>query len=52
LGLERSSTSITATGFNYVNEGGKQKFEVSNLHLAEEGVKVSAQLLTLGTPVD
>jgi hypothetical protein len=40
------------SGINYINEGGKQKFEVSNKHLSEEGVKVSAQLLTLGTPVD
>jgi hypothetical protein len=42
----------TKSGINYINEGGKQKFEVSNKHLSEEGVKVSAQLLTLGNPVD
>ena len=39
-------------GINYIKQDGKPKFEVSNKHLAEEGVKVSAQLLTLGIGVD
>lgn len=40
------------SGINYVKEDGKQKFEVSNKHLSEEGVKVSSQLLALGIGVD
>lgn len=40
------------SGINYIKQDGKPKFEVSNKHLAEEGVKVSAQLLSLGIGVD
>lgn len=40
------------SGINYIKQDGKPKFEVSNKHLSEEGVKVSAQLLTLGIGVD
>ena len=40
------------SGINYIKQDGKPKFEVSNKHLSEEGVKVSAQLLSLGIGVD
>ena len=42
----------STSGINYIKKDGKPNFEVSSKHLAEEGVKVSAQLMALGTAVD
>ena len=49
---DKAGLAKTKSGINYVKEDGKQKFEVSNKHLTEEGVKVSSQLLSLGIGVD
>lgn len=40
------------SGINYIKDDGKLKFEASDKHLTEEGVKVSAQLYNLGKKVD
>ncbi len=42
----------STSGINYIKKDGKPNFEVSSKHLAEEGVKVSSQLMALGTAVD
>ena len=42
----------STSGINYIKKDGKPNFEVSSTHLNEEGVKVSAQLMALGTAVD
>ena len=42
----------STSGINYIKKDGKPNFEVSPNHLSEAGVKVSAQLMALGTAVD
>ena len=49
---DKPGFALSTSGINYIKKDGKPNFEVSSKHLAEEGVKVSAQLMALGTAVD
>ena len=49
---DKSGLAQTTSGINYIKQDGKQKFEVNQKHLEEEGVKVSSQLMALGVPVN
>ncbi len=37
-------------GINYIVQGGKQKFEISESNIASSGIKVGTTLLSLGIP--
>ena len=49
---DKPGLAKSTSGINYIKKDGKPNFELSTSHLSEEGVKVSAQLSALGTPVD
>lgn len=49
---DKAGFAQSTSGINYISKNGKPNFEVSSKHLDEEGVKVSSQLLALGTLVD
>ena len=49
---DKAGFAQTTSGINYIKKDGKPNFEVSGKHLSEAGVKVSSQLMALGTPVD
>ncbi len=40
------------SGINFIKVDGQQNFEISQAHLADQGVKISKNLLTLGTVID
>lgn len=40
------------SGINFIKVDGQQNFEISKAHLADQGVKISKNLLTLGTVID
>ena len=42
----------STSGINYIKKDGKPSFEVNQKHLADEGVKVSSQLMALGVAVN
>ena len=49
---DKAGLAQTTSGINYIKQDGKQKFEVNQKHLEDEGVKVSSQLMALGVPVN
>ena len=49
---DKAGFALSTSGINYIKKDGKPNFEISTKHLNEEGVKVSAQLMALGTVVD
>lgn len=40
------------SGINFIKIDGQQNFEISQAHLADQGVKISKSLLSLGTVID
>ena len=49
---DKPGLASSTSGINYIKKDGKPNFEVSTKHLADSGVKVSSQLMALGTAVD
>jgi hypothetical protein len=49
---DKPGLAKTIAGINYVQNNGKQSFEINKKNLEKQGVKVNSMLLSLGIPVE
>lgn len=49
---DKEGLANSYSGINFIKVDGQQNFEISQSHMAVQGVKASKNLLTLGIPID